>query len=97
MQTSRVPFQIVRGLRFPSDDGMPVFEMAFEMQAQASTQELADAVGIAADKLPHQFRLLPLVAGKEHLQSVKPCVAEAAINWLHARGFHCKTSMRERS
>jgi hypothetical protein len=66
-QNSRVPFQIVRGLRFPSDDGMPVFEMAFEMQAQASTQELADAVGIAPDKLPHQFRLLLLVAGKEHL------------------------------
>ncbi|WP_230633444.1 STY4851/ECs_5259 family protein [Pseudomonas fluorescens] len=66
-QKSRVPFQIVRGLRFPSDDGMPVFEMAFEMQAQTTTQELADAVGITADKLPHQFRLLLLVAGKEHL------------------------------
>lgn len=66
-QNSRVPFQIVRGLRFPSDDGMPVFEMAFEMQAQTTTQELADAVGITADKLPHQFRLLLLVAGKEHL------------------------------
>lgn len=66
-QNSRVPFQIVRGLRFPSDDGMPVFEMAFEMQAQTTTQELADAVSITADKLPHQFRLLLLVAGKEHL------------------------------
>ena len=66
-QNSRVPFQIVRGLRFPSDDGMPVFEMAFEMQAQTTTQELAHAVGITADKLPHQFRLLLLVTGKEHL------------------------------
>nr|WP_222932616.1 STY4851/ECs_5259 family protein [Pseudomonas sp. WS 5059] len=67
VQNSRVPFQIVRGLRFSSDDGMPVFEMAFEMLAQTSTQELADALGIAPDKLPHQFRLLLLVAGKEHL------------------------------
>lgn len=66
-QSRRPPFQIQRGLRFSSDGSIPVYELSFAMQAQARRDQVADALGMAVDKLPPHFQLLLRVGEREHL------------------------------
>ncbi|SUD14408.1 Uncharacterised protein [Aquipseudomonas alcaligenes] len=66
-QSRRPPFQIQRGLRFSSDGSMPVYELSFAMQAQAKRDQVAESLGLAADRLPPHFQLLLRIGEREHL------------------------------
>lgn len=66
-ESRQLPFQIQRGLRFSSDDSMPVYELSFAMQAQAKRDQVAESLGIAADQLPPHFQLLLRIGEQEHL------------------------------
>lgn len=67
-QQSRLsPFRIQRGLRFSSDGSMPVYELAFTMQAQAKSDSVAEALGIDLGRLPPHFQLLLRIGENEHL------------------------------
>lgn len=66
-QSRRPPFQIQRGLRFSSDGSMPVYELSFAMQAQARSDQVAEALGMAVDALPPHFQLLLRIGEREYL------------------------------
>ena len=67
LQSRQLPFQIHRGLRFSSDDSMPVYELSFAMQAQAKRDRIAESLEIDADRLPPNFQLLLRIGEREHL------------------------------
>lgn len=66
-QSKRPPFQIQRGLRFSSDGSMPVYELSFAMQAQAKRDQVAESLGLAADRLPPHFQMLLRIGEREYL------------------------------
>lgn len=66
-QSTHLPFQVQRGLRFNSDDLDPVYELSFSMQAQATPAQIADTLGIAAELLPPHFQLLLRIEEKEYI------------------------------
>lgn len=66
-QSRRPPFQIQRGLRFSSDGFMPVYELSFAMQAQAKRDQVAESLGLAADRLPPHFQMLLRIGEQEYL------------------------------
>lgn len=66
-QSRRPPFQIQRGLRFSSDGSMPVYELSFAMQAQAKRDQVAESLGLAADRLPPHFQMLLRIGEQEYL------------------------------
>jgi hypothetical protein len=66
-QSRQPTFQIRRGLRFSSEDAIPVYELSFVMQAQAKREQVAESLGLADDRLPPHFQLLLRVGEREHL------------------------------
>ncbi|WP_325162810.1 STY4851/ECs_5259 family protein [Stutzerimonas frequens] len=66
-QSRRPPFQIQRGLRFSSDGSAPVYELSFAMQAQATREQVAEALGTTGAALPPHFQLLLRIGEREYL------------------------------
>lgn len=66
-QSTQLPFQIQRGLRFDSDNTNPVYELSFTMQAQATPKQVAETLGIDAEQLPPHFQLLLRIEDQDYL------------------------------
>lgn len=78
-QSRRPPFQIQRGLRFSSDGSMPVYELSFAMQAQAKRDQVAESLGLAADRLRRTSNCC-CASASESTWSAKHCSGMTSIS-----------------
>lgn len=66
-RTQSTIFKILRGLRFSTDDSNPVYEISFEMKAQATRNEITSALGINEESLPPNFQILLQIGEEPYL------------------------------